>query len=159
LTTPDPVGLHRDLAKLAESGIEHVAIEASSHGLAQFRLDGVAVAAAAFTKPDPRSPRLPWRHGYLSRRKERLFTACWCPRGRQSSTPTAPTSRASRMCAGRVASGHRLWARDRAELRIVDRWRAVRQRITADLFGQRHMFELPLVGEFQAMNVLAALVS
>ena len=49
LTTPDPIALHRDLAELATQGIEHAAIEASSHGLAQFRLDGVAVAAAAFT--------------------------------------------------------------------------------------------------------------
>jgi UDP-N-acetylmuramoyl-L-alanyl-D-glutamate--2,6-diaminopimelate ligase len=49
LTTPDPVGLHRDLAGLAEAGVDHVAIEASSHGLAQFRLDGVGIAAAAFT--------------------------------------------------------------------------------------------------------------
>ncbi|MBV9584518.1 MAG: UDP-N-acetylmuramoyl-L-alanyl-D-glutamate--2,6-diaminopimelate ligase, partial [Alphaproteobacteria bacterium] len=49
LTTPDPVALHRDLAELTAQGIEHAAVEASSHGLAQFRLDGVAVAAAAFT--------------------------------------------------------------------------------------------------------------
>src|ERR1700720_404049 len=49
LTTPDPVALHGDLAELAAQGVEHAAIEASSHGLAQFRLDGVSVAAAAFT--------------------------------------------------------------------------------------------------------------
>src|SRR5690242_10691504 len=46
LTTPDPVGLHRDLSELAAAGVEHVAIEASSHGLAQHRLDGVSFAAA-----------------------------------------------------------------------------------------------------------------
>src|SRR5262249_58284798 len=40
LTTPEPVALHRDLAELAEQGIQHVAIEASSHGLHQFLLDG-----------------------------------------------------------------------------------------------------------------------
>src|SRR5438045_4319928 len=49
LTTPDPIALHRDLAELAAQGVEHAAIEASSHGLTQYRLDGVAVAAAAFT--------------------------------------------------------------------------------------------------------------
>src|SRR5207245_7283709 len=49
LTTPDPVALHRDLAGLARRGIEHVAIEASSHGLNQFRLDGTFSAAAALT--------------------------------------------------------------------------------------------------------------
>ena len=49
LTTPDPVALHRDLGGLASQGIHHAAIEASSHGLDQFRLDGISVAAAAFT--------------------------------------------------------------------------------------------------------------
>lgn len=49
LTTPDPVVLHENLAKLAEAGIDHVAMEASSHGLDQYRLDGVQVRVAAFT--------------------------------------------------------------------------------------------------------------
>ena len=49
LTTPDPIALHRVLAELATDGIDHLALEASSHGLAQYRLDGVRVAAAAFT--------------------------------------------------------------------------------------------------------------
>ena len=49
LTTPDPVALHRCLAQLAAEGITHVAFEASSHGLDQHRLDGVRLAAAAFT--------------------------------------------------------------------------------------------------------------
>src|SRR5262249_42923563 len=49
LTTPDPVALHKQLAELAQAGIDHLAMEASSHGLDQFRLDGVRVTAAAFT--------------------------------------------------------------------------------------------------------------
>jgi UDP-N-acetylmuramoyl-L-alanyl-D-glutamate--2,6-diaminopimelate ligase len=49
LTTPDPVDLHRCLAALAGDGIDHLAMEASSHGLDQYRLDGVEVGAAAFT--------------------------------------------------------------------------------------------------------------
>ena len=49
LTTPDPVDLHRTLAELAAEGITHLAIEASSHGLDQHRLDGVRVAAGGFT--------------------------------------------------------------------------------------------------------------
>lgn len=49
LTTPDPVTLHETLAGLADEGITHLAFEASSHGLDQFRLDGVKIAAAAFT--------------------------------------------------------------------------------------------------------------
>jgi UDP-N-acetylmuramoyl-L-alanyl-D-glutamate--2,6-diaminopimelate ligase len=49
LTTPDPVELHRTLDQLAGEGVTHLALEASSHGLDQRRLDGVRIAAGAFT--------------------------------------------------------------------------------------------------------------
>ena len=49
LTTPDPVGLHAMLDELAGEGVTHAAMEASSHGLVQRRLDGVRLAAGAFT--------------------------------------------------------------------------------------------------------------
>jgi UDP-N-acetylmuramoyl-L-alanyl-D-glutamate--2,6-diaminopimelate ligase len=49
LTTPDPVELHRTLDRLTGEGVTHLAIEASSHGLDQHRLDGVRIAAGAFT--------------------------------------------------------------------------------------------------------------
>ena len=49
LTTPDPVSLHELLAELADAGVTHAAMEASSHGLDQSRLDGVRLSAAAFT--------------------------------------------------------------------------------------------------------------
>ncbi|MDR6756643.1 UDP-N-acetylmuramoyl-L-alanyl-D-glutamate--2,6-diaminopimelate ligase [Mycoplana sp. BE70] len=49
LTTPDPVSLHKLLAELADAGVTHAAMEASSHGLDQARLDGVQLSAAAFT--------------------------------------------------------------------------------------------------------------
>ncbi len=48
-TTPEPVKLHWLLNHVAEEGIEHLAFEASSHGLAQNRVDGVRIKAAAFT--------------------------------------------------------------------------------------------------------------
>ena len=48
-TTPDPIELHRILADLAKCGVTHLALEASSHGLEQRRVDGVRLAAGAFT--------------------------------------------------------------------------------------------------------------
>jgi len=48
-TTPDPVMLHAQLARLKREGVEYLALEASSHGLDQFRLDGVQISAGAFT--------------------------------------------------------------------------------------------------------------
>jgi len=49
LTTPDPVSLHKTLDELARSGVTRLALEASSHGILQRRLDGVRLSAAAFT--------------------------------------------------------------------------------------------------------------
>jgi UDP-N-acetylmuramoyl-L-alanyl-D-glutamate--2,6-diaminopimelate ligase len=49
LTTPDPIKLADMLARLARAGIQHIALEASSHGLDQYRLDGLRLTAAAFT--------------------------------------------------------------------------------------------------------------
>ncbi|MEM7216610.1 MAG: UDP-N-acetylmuramoyl-L-alanyl-D-glutamate--2,6-diaminopimelate ligase, partial [Pseudomonadota bacterium] len=49
LTTPDPIFLHALLAELADDGVTHVSMEASSHGLDQSRLDGVRPAVAGFT--------------------------------------------------------------------------------------------------------------
>ena len=49
LTTPDPVELHRSLDRLSGEGVTHLALEASSHGLDQHRLDGVRIAAGAYT--------------------------------------------------------------------------------------------------------------
>jgi UDP-N-acetylmuramoyl-L-alanyl-D-glutamate--2,6-diaminopimelate ligase len=48
-TTPDPVHMHKLLAKLAEDHVDNLAVEASSHGLAQYRLDGIRFSAGAFT--------------------------------------------------------------------------------------------------------------
>ncbi|MGB1026730.1 MAG: Mur ligase family protein, partial [Rhodospirillaceae bacterium] len=49
MTTPDPVTLHGLLKDVADAGVTHLAMEASSHGLSQYRLDGVTICAAAFT--------------------------------------------------------------------------------------------------------------
>jgi UDP-N-acetylmuramoyl-L-alanyl-D-glutamate--2,6-diaminopimelate ligase len=48
-TTPDPVEIHALLAQLADDGVDHLAVEASSHGLDQHRLDGVRIKACGFT--------------------------------------------------------------------------------------------------------------
>ena len=48
-TTPDPMQMHSILARLADDHVQHLALEASSHGLAQYRLDGIRFSAAGFT--------------------------------------------------------------------------------------------------------------
>jgi UDP-N-acetylmuramoyl-L-alanyl-D-glutamate--2,6-diaminopimelate ligase len=159
LTTPDPVGLHRDLAELAGAGVEHVAIEASSHGLAQYRLDGIALAAAGFTNLT--RDHLDYHGDMESYRaaKERLFTELLAP-GRVAvlNVDSPEFRRLAILCQDReqrvVAYGN---APD-AELRILHRLpRPFGQHVATELFGERYDVELPLVGAFQAMNVLAAL--
>ncbi len=48
-TTPDPAAVHATLTQLADDGVTHLAMEASSHGLEQHRIDGITFAAGAFT--------------------------------------------------------------------------------------------------------------
>jgi UDP-N-acetylmuramoyl-L-alanyl-D-glutamate--2,6-diaminopimelate ligase len=159
LTTPDPVALHRDLAALAAAGVEHAAIEASSHGLAQFRLDGVRIAAAAFTNLT--RDHLDYHGDMATYRaaKARLFAALLPPGGGAVLNADSPEfaglralcrSRGQRIVAYGSAAG--------AELRLVERRpRPFGQLLAAELFGACHAIDLPLVGAFQAMNVLAAL--
>ena len=97
LTTPDPIALHEFLSQLAAKGVTSLAIEASSHGLNQKRLDGVRLAPAS------RSPNsTPRRRSFAIIRRSRSI---WRPSSssskifcltarRRSSTPTAPSLRA-----------------------------------------------------------------
>src|SRR6476646_10735443 len=81
LTTPDPVALHRSLDELTGEGVTHLAIEASSHGLDQRRLDGVRIAAGGFTNISrDHLDYHPTLEAYLDA-KLRLFTDLVQPRG------------------------------------------------------------------------------
>ncbi len=74
LTTPDPISIHRELEQLAKQGYEHVAIEASSHGLDQYRLDNLRFKAVGFTNfsRDHLDYHLNLESYFLA--KERLFS-------------------------------------------------------------------------------------
>ena len=159
LTTPDPVALHRTLSELAEHGVDCAAIEASSHGLAQFRLDGIEFAAAAFTNLT--RDHLDY-HGDMETyraAKERLFTALLAPGGTAVLNVDSPEFAHFKALmadrGGRVVG----YGKDTAaDLRLVGReTRHDGQRVSISLFGMLHHVELKLIGEFQAMNVLAAL--
>ncbi|MFZ1416608.1 MAG: UDP-N-acetylmuramoyl-L-alanyl-D-glutamate--2,6-diaminopimelate ligase [Defluviicoccus sp.] len=156
LTTPDPVALHGTLARLAADGIEHVALEASSHGLDQHRLDGVRIAAAAFTTLG--RDHLDYHaseDAYLAA-KLRLFCECVTPGG--AAVINADSTHAARVIAaaaprltvvscGRAGRTLRLAARADSE---------AGQAITVVVDGAAHALALPLIGDFQAMNALCA---
>lgn len=158
LTTPDPVELHRCLDALAAEGVEALAMEASSHGLDQYRLDGVRLSAAAFTNLS--RDHLDY-HGtmeaYLAA-KARLFGEL-LPAGKTAvlNADIPEFEELSRLCARR---GHRVltFGRQGRDLRLAGlRAEPAGLNLDLEIFGQGHTVGLPLAGAFQAHNLLAAL--
>ncbi|HUJ99343.1 MAG TPA: UDP-N-acetylmuramoyl-L-alanyl-D-glutamate--2,6-diaminopimelate ligase [Stellaceae bacterium] len=159
LTTPDPVSLHRELNVLARSGIDHVAIEASSHGLDQCRLDGLELGAAAFTNLT--RDHLDYHRdmeAYFAA-KARLFTELLPPDG--TAVLNADSSEAARLgqlCRQRGQTVLTFGTAIGADLRLVAaRPLDTGQELRLEVFGERRDLVLPLVGAFQASNALAAL--
>jgi UDP-N-acetylmuramoyl-L-alanyl-D-glutamate--2,6-diaminopimelate ligase len=157
LTTPDPVTLHRALAELADAGFEHVAIEASSHGLDQYRLDGVRFAAAALTNVT--RDHLDYHAGddaYL-RAKLRLFTEL-LPAGSPAILNADADSFAAADAACRQAGRpvHAIGAHGGAIHLTERRPTADGQDIELCWRGREHSVHLPLIGGFQASNALVA---
>jgi UDP-N-acetylmuramoyl-L-alanyl-D-glutamate--2,6-diaminopimelate ligase len=160
LTTPDPIALHRQLDEIAGDGVTHLAFEASSHGLDQYRLDGVRVAAGGFTNltRDHMDYHPDVAH-YLNA-KLRLFRDLVAAGGaavisadHECSQEVIDAARARKLrviAVGRMADG--------AEgIRLVGAdIEGFAQQLTLEHSGRSHRIKLPLVGEFQIENALVA---
>jgi UDP-N-acetylmuramoyl-L-alanyl-D-glutamate--2,6-diaminopimelate ligase len=157
LTTPDPVELHRTLDRLAGEGVSHLAIEASSHGLDQRRLDGLRIAAAAFTNIS--RDHLDY-HGtaqaYLAA-KLRLFSTLM-PAGSAAVIDVDHDGAADVLAAAKARKLEVLTVgRNGDGIRLVDATiDGLAQTIDVAHGGRRHGLRLPLVGEFQVENALVA---
>jgi UDP-N-acetylmuramoyl-L-alanyl-D-glutamate--2,6-diaminopimelate ligase len=161
LTTPDPIALHRQLGEIALDGVTHLAFEASSHGLDQYRLDGVRIAAGGFTNlsRDHMDYHPDVAH-YLAA-KLRLFRDLVVAGG-------AAVVSADHDCSGQVieaaySRGLRIIAVGRESdgagegIRLTDASiEGFAQRLTFEHRGRKHRIRLPLVGEFQIENALVA---
>jgi UDP-N-acetylmuramoyl-L-alanyl-D-glutamate--2,6-diaminopimelate ligase len=161
LTTPDPIALHRQLDEIAAEGVTHLAFEASSHGLDQYRLDGVRVSAGGFTNltRDHMDYHPDVAH-YLAA-KLRLFRDLVLPDGaavisadHDCSQAVIDAARAKNLRIVTVGSkgdgageGIRLIGAD------ID---GFAQKLDLEHRGRRHAVRLPLVGEFQIENALVA---
>ena len=172
-TTPEPVALHRLLAEAASRGVTHAAVEASSHGLAQRRLDGVPLEAAAFTNFS--QDHLDYHAGFddYFAAKAGLFERVLTPEG--AAVIHIDTPRGPEMAAIAKARGQRLLTFGRtpeADLRLTgQRFDPTGQDLlfelgpgiapspgrTAGTPGARRNVRLDLIGGFQAENVMAAL--
>ena len=157
LTTADPVWLHRTLANLADADVAHCALEASSHGLDQHRLDGVHLSACAFLNLG--RDHLDYHHDLDSyfAAKARLFADVMRPGGDAVLNADSPHSqRIAEICRAR---GHRiLWFGESAgDVRLVGRQdENLGQRLKLELLGKQYDLVISLPGAFQTYNMLAA---
>lgn len=157
LTTPDPVQLHRQLAEFASAGVDHAVIEASSHGLAQYRLDGVKVMAAAFTnlsRDHLDYHRTEEEYFYA---KKRLFAEVMPP-GR-TAVINADSPHAAEIETLCWARGDKIitYGETATDLRLVStELRDAGQTMIVEYKGEKYEIKLPLAGKFQASNALAS---
>ncbi|MEJ6790057.1 UDP-N-acetylmuramoyl-L-alanyl-D-glutamate--2,6-diaminopimelate ligase [Brevundimonas sp. BR2-1] len=157
LTSPDAADAARMLADLAAGGVTHLALEASSHGIDQRRIDGVTLKAAAFTNLS--QDHLDY-HGDMEAyraAKLRLFETL-LPRGR-TAVLNADSEAYSSFAAASIMSGLGVMGvgeRGR-DLSLVAREATPEgQRLTIDARGTMYEVMLPLAGAFQASNALVA---
>ena len=156
-TTPDPIELHRILASLAKDGVTHLALEASSHGLQQRRLDGVTFAAGAFTNLS--RDHLDY-HASLEdyfNEKRRLFREL-LPKG-AAAVVDVDSEAGQQVAAEASARGLALISvgREGADLRLCSASRdGFGQILELEHAGKMSRLRLPLVGDFQAANALVA---
>jgi UDP-N-acetylmuramoyl-L-alanyl-D-glutamate--2,6-diaminopimelate ligase len=161
LTTPDPIALHRQLDEIAREGVTHLAFEASSHGLDQYRLDGVRIAAGGFTNlsRDHMDYHPDVAH-YLAA-KLRLFRDLIAPDGaavisadHDCSQTVIDAARAKNL---RIAAVGRKGDGAGEGIRVIDAdIDGFAQRLDLEHRGQRYAVRLPLVGEFQIENALVS---
>ncbi len=156
-TTPDPVEIHELLATLKADGVDHLAIEASSHGLDQHRLDGVRIKGCGFTNiTRDHMDYHPTFEDYLTA-KLRLFSEVVADGG--VAVINADADHADRFIAAAQARGLKLITVGRkGETIQLDRRedRGGAQALTLHYQGKIYYVELPQAGAFQASNALVA---
>lgn len=155
MTTPDPVTLHRLLARLARAGVTHAAMEASSHGLAQYRLDGAVLTAAGLSNITRDHLDYHADPAAYAAAKLRLFGEVLPPGGTAVLNADDPSFAAA--AAAARARGARVIAVGRgagADLAVrPGRREAGGQEVVYGWGGVAHPVTLALVGGFQADNV------
>lgn len=156
-TTPDPVDIHRLLAELKQDGVDHLAIEASSHGLDQYRLDGVFVKGAGFTNLT--RDHLDYHRSYEDylKAKLRLFTEVVAEDGVAVVNRDAEHSDAF-VDAARKRGLILITVGEAGEtLKLLSRQsKGEAQALVIGYGGKTYPVLLPLAGGFQASNALVA---
>jgi UDP-N-acetylmuramoyl-L-alanyl-D-glutamate--2,6-diaminopimelate ligase len=171
-TTADPVALHETLQLLADNDVTHAAMEVSSHGLEQDRVAGLQFDAAAFTNLT--QDHLDYHKSMDAYREAKLRIWLYVKGAGvaviNADSPEAPVfeKRARNPLAGAapgmidpIVAGHRVvtagWRAGPEGLKIVEILpRANAQTMNLRWAGKEHKVELPLIGEFQAINAVTS---
>ncbi|WP_407065621.1 UDP-N-acetylmuramoyl-L-alanyl-D-glutamate--2,6-diaminopimelate ligase [Devosia sp.] len=157
LTTPDARALHQNMRALKAQGIDHVAVEASSHGLEQRRLDGIHFEAVAFTNLT--RDHLDYHEDMDAYRnaKLRLFTDLLVDGGPAVVNVDDPEYEPFMFAALGNGSTLLTVGREGAYIEILSIEReGYGQKVEVRHVGEKIIFHLPLTGEFQVSNALIA---
>jgi UDP-N-acetylmuramoyl-L-alanyl-D-glutamate--2,6-diaminopimelate ligase len=157
LTTPDAADVSAMMAELCRRQVTHLALEASSHGVDQRRLDGVELTAAAFTNLSQDHLDYHGTMGCYRAAKLRLFETL-LPRGR-TAVLNADSEAFAAFAATAVVSGQSIFSvgEHGQGLRLVDRrLTPAGQSLHIRSLGEDFQIRLPLAGAFQASNALVA---
>ncbi|MBI1250824.1 MAG: UDP-N-acetylmuramoyl-L-alanyl-D-glutamate--2,6-diaminopimelate ligase [Alphaproteobacteria bacterium] len=156
-TTPDPVAVHEALQRLADEGVTHAAMEASSHGLEQHRLDGVRLSCGAFTNLT--QDHLDYHQTMEAYRAAKLRLWSLLPAAAPAvinadAADAEAFERAAKaqglavlLCGWRAGDGLKI-----SEIQP----RPNSQTLSLSWRGQEAQVDLPLIGEFQAVNAVTA---
>ena len=159
LTTPDTVTLHQELSDLSKAGVTHLAMEASSHGLEQYRLDGVRLRAAAFTNLTRDHLDYHGSMGAYFNAKARLFTEVLQPNALV--VINADADEYAKRLVDLCDTYHHeviLYGEKGRDITLISQTATDNgQRLVINVYGDKYTVEVPVSGTFQANNILCAL--
>ncbi len=158
LTTPDPVFLHATLADLKGRDFDHLVMEASSHGLDQYRLDGVRVGIAGFTNLSRDHIDYHGDMAHYLQAKQRLFLNILSQGG--TAVLNADTPQIDTLIETCREKGHRVltFGHNGDDIRIEKTIpHAAGQIVELTVCGKSFKTDIPFLGDFQVSNILCAL--
>ena len=157
LTTPDSITLHKILGKLAEANVDYVSMEASSVGIEQYRMDNLPIKVAGFTNftQDHLDYHLTMENYF--RAKEQLFSRILVPGGTAVlNADIKESDELEDVCKKRGIKVLSYGKRGK-DLKLLEHIpHADGQKFKIQILGKIYEVDLPLIGAFQAMNVLCA---
>lgn len=157
LTTPDAISLHKNIQILTESGINNIAMEASSHGLDQYRIHGIKVKAAAFTNISRDHLDYHKTEECYLQAKLKLFTEILANDGTAIINAEIPQfEQIKQSCQQHKIISYGYSESSNIRIISVDNHK-LGQKVKLNYFGKELDFKANLIGKFQIENIIAAI--